>query len=129
MEGFTAVMSIEPSILEVASTSLIRETSLLIRISTSRVELRWRLVVVLAIGLHWHSVHDRVRRTCYVVNSRFSTLHCQGVQLNCWRDVAGIVFTAHLDAFQLTIRFQRRMLVSSLQDCIFSCRVLSFLDT
>lgn len=128
VEGFAAIMSIEATVLKVATSTLVRESALLIWISTSWYVLRWRLVVVLAVGCHWHSVHDGISRACNIVNCRLSTLHRQRVQLNGRRNVAGIIFTAYLNAFQLAVRFQRWMLVSSFQDCIFSCRMLSFLD-
>lgn len=129
VEGFCAVMAIEPSVREVGSASLIRESSLLIRIGTTRVELQ-RLVAVLSI--RWwhrrHSMHDRTRRASDVVYGWLSTLHRQRIQLHCRRDVPRIVLAANRSAFQLPVSLHGRMFVGCFQDGIFSCCMLGFLD-
>lgn len=128
MERLRPVVSVEPSILEIPAATLVWESSLLIRIRAARVELRRRLAVELPRWHRRHSMHHRCRRAGDVVHRRLPAFHRQRVQLHRRRDVAGVVLAAHLDALQLPVGLQRRMLVSCFQNSIFGGRVLRLLD-
>lgn len=122
MESFCSIMSIKAPVLKAAAAPLIRESPLLIRIRTARVELLWRW------NIRRHPVHHRRRGTRDIVHRRFPSLHRQRVQFHRRRDVARIVLAAHRNAFELSIRFQRRVFVGGFEDRVFGRSVLRLFD-